>query len=198
MPYKNNHPILVLDLHGEAGQDDVGQHSLPWIEPPPASLQGTGFAQGTTAHRGICKLGLGLHTAFPQSELKLPVCWSEAADGLGCGSHGPKCRLETLPPRFSALLFFMRPVPGHHPVRGAFLFFCFAPWPFLCRAGFFSVTEIGGVKTGRQIHTPPPFGGVGMEYLIEDILRFWIFCWIFLSFSHGIVSFGGYIPGGVA
>ena len=162
------------------------------LGPPPALHQGIGFAQGT-AHREICKLGLGLHTVFLLSELKLPVCWSEAADGLGCGAHGPKCRPETLPPRFSAFLFFMRPVPGHHPVRGAFFFFALRRGPFF-RAGLFSVTEIGRVKTGGQIqHTTVWRRWHGIPLLRTSYVFFffcfffWISCWICYSSWHRLI-----------
>jgi hypothetical protein len=101
---------------------------------------------------------------FLLSELKLPVCWSEAADGLGCGDHGPKCRLETHPPRFSAFLFFMRPVPGHHPVRGAFFFFALHRGPSFLGQVFSASRKLEGLKLAGK-YTPPPFGGVGMEYL---------------------------------
>ncbi len=86
----------------------------------PALHWGAGLAQRNGRIGEICKFGLGLHTCVFWSELKLPVGWSEAADDLGCGSHGPKCRVRFSIPA-PRIHFFMRPVvditrTGHIPL----------------------------------------------------------------------------------
>jgi hypothetical protein len=58
----------------------------------------------------------------------------------------------------------MRPVPGHHPVRGAFFFFALHHRGPSSGQVFSASRKLEGLKLAGK-HTPPPFGGVGMEYL---------------------------------
>jgi hypothetical protein len=115
-----------------------------------------------------------------------------AADDLGSGDDGPKCRSQPLHPR-SPHSFLHAPLPGHHPVgdRIPLLFLVF--WT-LVPSGlvFCSVTDgvaIGGGKTGGQIHSPP--FGVGMEYLFEDN-----YVLDSLGLLSGIISFWWIYPRG--
>ncbi len=64
---------------------------------------------GGLGRGGNLQVRSGVAHYVSQSELKLPVGWSEAADDLGCGCHGPTCRVYFSIPA-PRIHFFMRPI----------------------------------------------------------------------------------------
>lgn len=106
----------------------------------------------------ICKLGLGLHAAFPRASQNCPFVGARLRMTLDT-ALAARCPASTCPIPAPRLLFFMRPVLDINRRSGphsTFLFYLFALLALRARF-FFSVTDgiLEGVKTGRAIHRPP-------------------------------------------
>jgi hypothetical protein len=150
----------------------IGASPVPWTGHP--ALTGQWVARQSVRCWEICKLGLGLHAAFPRASQNWPFVGARLRMTLDTDITA-RCSASTSPIPAPRLLFFMRPVLDINRRSGPhssfyFDFFC-TPWPLglgFQRHGWI----FGGGKTGRQIHRPP-LGVVGMEYLLRTT-TFWI------------------------